>query len=515
MNFQITTKSCYRNTEGTINGPSRVHKFSITFTPNSSATVANPSPPNLLFTYLDTILFTGPNGTPTTGLDPDAVGSIQFQGFPPLPVATFQGDGFGRAGPGGKAIPVDGEGLVLNKDGSFWVSDEYGPYIYKFSPAGAMLEAIRPPNAILPIRNGTVSFSAASASRYDPSRKVLPKDPSSGRNNNQGLEGLTLSKDGKTLYALMQSALNQEGGPNNPGRRPARLLEYDLKHGNPEYVGEYVVLLPLWSDPTVSDPTKRTKVAAQSEIHHLGDDKFLILARDSGAGNGLPSTTSIYRHVDIFSLTGATNIKSASNDATGASIASAAGVLKSGINPAKYCPWLDFNINSELNKFGVTNGGPSSPNLSPLNEKWEGLALVPVHGSKDEHFLISLSDNDFITQNGFIDFGEIVYRDASGANLNNQALVFQVKLPKGEGKHDDDDDDGSDDDESDKKHKRGGRAWGCAPAEDEKDKRGGGAWGGSPAEDEKDKRGRGAWGGSPAEDEKDKRGGNAWGGSPA
>lgn len=483
VNLQSTTKSCCRNTEGTINGPIRVHKFSISFTPKPNAAATNPSPRNLIFTYLDTILLTGPNGTPTTGLDPDAVGSIQFPGFPPLPVATFKGDGFGGAGPGGKAIPIDSEGLVLNNDGSFWVSDEYGPYIYKFSPTGAMLQAIRPPNAILPIRNGTVSFSAASPPRYDLNRIVLPKDPTSGRNNNQGLEGLALSKDGKTLYAMMQSALNQEGGPTNPGRRPARLLEYDIKHGNPEYVGEYVVLLPLWTDPTVSDPSKRTKVAAQSEIHHLGSDKFLILARDSGAGNGLSSTTSIYRHVDIFSLKGATNIKSATYDATGGSIASAGGVLKAGIKPATYCPWLDFNINSELNKFDLTNGGPTSPYglPIPLNEKWEGLALVPVHDSEDEYFLIAVSDNDFITQNGFIDFGEIHYSDASGKFLDNQALVFQVKLPEGEGKHDYD--------EKDKKHKRGGRAWGGSPAEDEKDKRGGSPWGGSPVEDEKDKRG--------------------------
>lgn len=462
----------------------------------------------MIFTYLDTILFTGPHGTSTTGLDPDAVGSIQFPGFSPLPVATFKGDGFGGAGPGGKAIPIDGEGLVLNKDGSFWVSDEYGPYIYKFSPTGAMLEAIRPPNAILPIRNGTVSFSAASPPRYDINRIVVPKDPTSGRNNNQGLEGLTVSKDGKTLYALLQSALNQEGGPNNPGRRPARLLEYDIKDGNPEYVGEYVVLLPLWTDPTVSDSSKRTKVAAQSEIHHLGDDKFLILARDSGAGNGLSSTTSIYRHVDIFSLKGATNIKSSTNDAIGGSIASAAGVLKPGIKPATYCPWLDFNINSELSKFSLTNGDQTA-SLNGLNEKWEGLALVPVHNSKDEYFLIAVSDNDFITQNGFINFGEIQYKDASGVNLDNQALVFQVKLPKGEGKHDDDDDD-----EKDKKHKRGGGARG-SPAEDEKDKRGGDHWEGFPVEDEKDKRGGGHWGGFPVESEKDKRGGRAWGGSPA
>lgn len=67
-----------------------------------------------------------------------------------------------------------------------------------------------------------------------------------------------------------------------------------------------------------------------------------------------------------------------------------------------------------------------------LNEKWESLALVPVDGrdGKDgEFFLISLSDNDFITQNGSLNEGKFKYSDASGNNLLNQALVFNVKIP--------------------------------------------------------------------------------------
>ena len=420
-----------------MNGPSRVHKFAIKLTLKPGATATNPSQSNLEFEYITTVLFRGPDGTLTTGLDPDAHGSINFPGFPPLPIATFTGDGFGGAGPGGRAIPIDGEGLVLNKDGTFWVSDEYGPYIYKFSAEGIMIQAIQPPGAILPQRNGTTSFSADSPPLYDHNRKVVPKDPTSGRNNNQGLEGLTVSKDGQTLYALMQSALNQEGGPNNPFRRQARLLEYDITHGAAQYVAEYVVTLPYWTDPTVSDPAKKLKVAAQSEIEYLGDGSFLILSRDSGAGRALSSSTSIYRHVDIFNINDATNLKSPANDAIGASIASTSGVLKPGITPATYCPFIDFNINSELNKFGRHNGGPDDVGL--LNEKWESLALAPVDGEdgeEGEYFLFSLSDNDFITQNGFIKFGEIPYHDASGFNLDNQALVFQVKIPQFDEKDD-------------------------------------------------------------------------------
>lgn len=417
----------FRNTEGTLNTQNRVHKIAFTFTPQPNATLAVPSGPNLQLNYLSTTLFIGPDGTPTTGLDADVTGSITYPGFPQLPVATYKGDGYGGAGLGGRRITIDSEGLVLNPDGSFWVSDEYGPYIYKFSRTGRMLQAIQPPQAYLPRRNGTVSFSADSPPFYDPNKTIAPADTTTGRNNNQGLEGLTVSADGASLFALMQSALDQEGGPSNPYRLNARLLEYDISGPAPHYIKEYVVTLPSFA----SSATK-FKVAAQSEIHYLSPTQFLILSRDSGGGHGQSSSTSLYRHVDIFNISApATDIKSAANDAANGSIASSTGVLHPGVIPAKYCSFLDFNVNSQLGRFGLHNGGPQDQFL--LNEKWESLATVPVNPGKEdgEYFLFSFSDNDFITQDGFLNGGKFTYKDRSGFNLDNQALVFQIKVPKG------------------------------------------------------------------------------------
>ena len=292
---------------------------------------------------------------------------------------------------------------MLDRDGGFWISDEYGPYIYKFSAAGRMVKAIMPPPAFIPRRNGSVSFSGNSPPIYNPDVEIIPEDPESGRNNNQGLEGLTASADGKTLYALIQSALNQEGGPDQPNRKQARLIEYDISSSDPKYQAEYVVTLPLFTDPA-EDPDEALTVAGQSAIHSLGDGQFFILARDSDAGRGAESTLSVYRHVDIFDISkssGATNIKSEANDAATGSIASSTGELDEGITPAEYCSFLDFNVNSQLGRFGVRNGGEQDEFL--LNEKWESLALVPVDGKdgKDgKWYLLSLSDNDFITQDG-------------------------------------------------------------------------------------------------------------------
>jgi hypothetical protein len=95
----------------------------------------------------DTILLTDPAGASLTGLDPDRIRPAA-NGFPDLPLASN-----GR-------VSIDTESLVLLPDGSFFIGDEYGPYLYRFSPTGRMLAAVRPPNAFLPIRKCEVHHSS-------------------------------------------------------------------------------------------------------------------------------------------------------------------------------------------------------------------------------------------------------------------------------------------------------------------------------------------------------------------
>jgi len=88
------------NTQGTQNTQGRAHKFEISLE-IVDATLQKPAQPNFEIKYLDTILLTGPDGTPTSGtasiagcgymltcpgLDADVTGTISFNGFPDLPV---------------------------------------------------------------------------------------------------------------------------------------------------------------------------------------------------------------------------------------------------------------------------------------------------------------------------------------------------------------------------------------------------------------------------------------------
>lgn len=56
--------------------------------------------------------------------------------------------------------------------------------------------------------------------------------------------------------------------------------------------------------------------------------------------------------------------------------------------------------------------------------------MVPVDPdiSNGEYYVFSLSDNDFITQDGFMNGGRLPYADSSGYNLDSQALVFKIQI---------------------------------------------------------------------------------------
>jgi hypothetical protein len=138
----------------------------------------------------------------------------------------------------------------------------------------------------------------------------------------------------------------------------------------------------------------------------------------------------VYRHIDVFDIASATDISGSTYDCTNCSIATDAGVLNAAITPATYCSFIDFNVNSQLNRFSVHNGGAQDASL--LNEKWESIGIVPVDGlggDDDEWFVFSMSDNDFITQEGYLEGGAFQYADDSGYTLDNQALVFKIHLP--------------------------------------------------------------------------------------
>ena len=315
------------NVEGTTDYRARLNRVSVTFKPIEGAAVGSAAAEGNAITLKvdDTILLTDAAGEPMSGLDPAEGGVRPALGAIPALPQTVNG-----------RVALDPEAVVLLADGSFFISDEYGPYIYHFSPAGRMLSAIRPPDAVIPKRKGKDHFSANAPGAGAP--KPAPANPETGRQNNQGFEGLALTPDGKHLVTILQSATRQDGGDKPETRNYTRIFYYDIS--NPDeakLVRHYVVSLPVF------DAEGKPRIAAQSELLALDESRFLLLCRD-GNGFGTKNAQSLYRKVEVLDVTGATNLAGSKYD--GIAPVAPGGKLEAEVTPAKLTPFIDINDNA-------------------------------------------------------------------------------------------------------------------------------------------------------------------------
>jgi hypothetical protein len=126
----------------------------------------------LQLTYRSTTLQLERRNRTTSGLDPAATRRAQAGSeFARLPFRDPVLPVVARAD---ARLVLDVEGVVGNRDGTFWISDEYGPYIYRFSADGHLLQTIQPPDAVLP-RDATGALNFTSLA-----------NPATGRSPNQG-----------------------------------------------------------------------------------------------------------------------------------------------------------------------------------------------------------------------------------------------------------------------------------------------------------------------------------------
>lgn len=399
------------NIAGTIDYAPRINRIDFSFTPAPLGATGLPQNQIVPTLAQATRLFeTVPGG-----------GTRLFSGLDPVPGGVLTGG----ARPATALLPelpqafngklaLDAEGIVRLSDGSWLISDEYGPSIYRFSSSGEFAGALPVAASVRPLRNGVTDYSSNNPTVGQPAPS--PANPTYGRQNNQGFEGLSVSPDGRTLFVALQSAARQDGGTGGTAatRDHIRLFTYDIGNLNEiSLTGEYVVKLPKFQQQG------STRVAAQSEVLALSDTQLLILPRDSN-GFAVGLEQSLLRRVDVIDIAGATNILGQPYEGQIAP----GGVLNPAITPALYRPFLDINDSTELARFGLSNGNVAG--LSNLSEKWEGLALLPALDPErpDDWFLFIANDNDFATTDGFQ--AGAPYADAN--DIDTMFLAYRVTI---------------------------------------------------------------------------------------
>ncbi len=342
----------------------------------------------------DVITLKNAEGREITGL-PNQIGSGDT-GETPL---TLEGTGAGRDFDG-----LDSEGLVALADGTFWVSDEYGPHIVHFNVDGRTLERINP---------------------FNTSGRAIPR-VLGNRRPNRGMEGLTITPDGRKLVGIMQSALYnpvEDRAAIRSNSNLTRIVVFDLVTGASE---EYVY---LQEKPNLSN----------SEIRAISNSKFVVLERDGAFPDGPGSAIKKFYEID---LTGATNVTDPANGIHGMMVdgktleqLSAEEFAASGIVPVSKKIVLD-----------LLTATPEYPHDKP--EGFEILENGVFAIINDDDFAIDTSEEGTFIQkvlpaNGEIDGNVMYFVQAPGLEidfgvgesqlLTSEPAVFEPMITGGTG----------------------------------------------------------------------------------
>jgi len=302
---------------------------------------------------LDSIIYRDEKGQPMTGLIPDDHDAA----------TPRMKDG---------RTCIDPEAIACAPDGSLYVSEEYGPYLYHFRRDGRMLERFALPETYQPkTAEGKLDFS-------DSAPLV------SGRAVNQGPEGMCLvptQPSISTAALIFQSALVQTL---RRGEHTTSLLFLDLLTGQTtaEFIYPFAEKIP--GTAQTLDVTR----LSVNDLAAVDDHRFLVLERDKLGRSG-----------------------------------------KKKFEPAAYkSVWLVDTRNappgSVLKKTFLFNLVSLVKDPAILNAKWESIAILPPH-QPGEVTLMMGADNDFLNP--------VIHDDGADHPLDVKSPVasqfYKIRVP--------------------------------------------------------------------------------------
>jgi glycerophosphoryl diester phosphodiesterase len=155
----------------------------------------------------------------------------------------------------------DIESIQRAKDGSFWIGDEFGPWLLHVSRRGKMLQAPVP----FPDGKG-------------PDNATLSPGETPNTSRSRGLEAMAARPDGHRLYPILEGSLT-----NDPNKRRRVVYEFDTLRNR--YTGR------TWAYRVDAD----TNMVADAQW--VGHKKLMVIERDDF--NGPPAVTKRVYTVDL------------------------------------------------------------------------------------------------------------------------------------------------------------------------------------------------------------------------
>ena len=153
---------------------------------------------------------------------------------------------------------IDPESLQRDKNGDYWMGDEFGPWLLHFDAAGVLLEApIGLPGVLSPNN---------------------PAGPPSTHPNSRGFEAMAMPPTGRFLYAALEGPSGAE-----TDLRRRRIVEFDSSES--EFTGLEWTYLTEHAGHLVSD------------MWALDQHRMVVIERDAGAG-----LLALFRRIYLIDL---------------------------------------------------------------------------------------------------------------------------------------------------------------------------------------------------------------------
>jgi hypothetical protein len=154
----------------------------------------------------------------------------------------------------------DVESIARMNDGSFWVGEEFGPYLLHVNAQGQLLRTpIRHPVLRAPQNPQNAALGAANLA------------------SSRGFESMTRNGDGSKLYVTTESSINSE-----TDKRLLLIYEFDTRFER--YTGKTFKYAKDSSDDITGGSNNETNTFLTGDMTHVNGDRYIIIERDDFQG---------------------------------------------------------------------------------------------------------------------------------------------------------------------------------------------------------------------------------------
>jgi hypothetical protein len=172
----------------------------------------------------------------------------------------------------------DVESIARMNDGTFWVGEEFGPYLLHFDAHGRLLS--------LPVRHPSLR-----APQNPQNTTANPSNLPSSR----GFEAMTRNGDGTKLYVTTEAAVASE-----LDKRKLVVFEFDT--ATEHYTGRTWTYAKDSSDAVTGGTDNATNVFVTGDMTHIVRDRYLMIERDDFQGPPTGAAPPRQKKLYLFDL---------------------------------------------------------------------------------------------------------------------------------------------------------------------------------------------------------------------